>query len=311
MLTTLFIVLRIFANPISNVSQKQLTQRSAHPVFIITVVFGALAGVCAILWAALGTIVVPPGVWTTMLIAAMLAVASNVLLVYALREADLSLLGPINAYKSVVSLVLGVFLIGERPTMVGVVGVLLIVAGSYFVVGPQKNTQQGGSRTADRDKPATQPAANAFVRFFSERGIQLRFAALFLSAAEAIVLKRAIVASSPLAVFVLWSVLGLPIALTAAAAILRGEFIAQVHLLRRSPGTYVFLALTTGIMQLATVLTFRDLQVGYSLALFQLSAIVSVVLGRRYFGEAHLRERLVGSAFMAAGAAVIAVQEHK
>jgi len=289
------VAVRIFANPISNVSQKQLTQRSAHPVFIITVVFGALAAVCAVLWTTLGTIEVPPGVWTTMLIAAMLAVASNVLLVYALREADLSLLGPINAFKSVVSLVLGVFLIGERPTMAGVAGVLLIVAGSYFVI----------------DKPASQPVGNAFVRFFSERGIQLRFAALFLSATEAIVLKRAIVASSPLAVFVLWSVLGLPIALTAAVAVLRNEFLAQVHLLRRSPGTYVFLAFTTGIMQLATVLTFRELQVGYSLALFQLSAIVSVVLGRRYFGEAHLRERLVGSALMAAGAAVIAVQEHR
>jgi drug/metabolite transporter (DMT)-like permease len=294
-LTTLFIAVRIFANPISNVSQKQLTQRSAHPVFIITVVFGALAALCAVWWTTLGTIEVPPGVWTTMLIAAMLAVASNVLLVYALREADLSLLGPINAFKSVVSLVLGVLLIGERPTTAGVAGVLLIVAGSYFVI----------------DKPASQPVGNAFVRFFSERGIQLRFAALFLSATEAIVLKRAIVASSPLAVFVLWSVLGLPIALTAAVAVLRKEFIAQVHLLRSSPGTYVFLAFTTGIMQLATVLTFRELQVGYSLALFQLSAIVSVVLGRRYFGEAHLRERLVGSAFMAAGAALIAIQGHR
>lgn len=295
MLISLFIAVRIFANPISNVSQKQLTQRSAHPVFIITVVFGALAAVCAVLWTTLGTIEVPPGVWTTMLIAAMLAVASNVLLVYALREADLSLLGPINAFKSVVSLVLGAFLIGERPTTAGVAGVLLIVAGSYFII----------------DKPASQPVGNAFVRFFSERGIQLRFAALFLSATEAIVLKRAIVASSPLAVFVLWSVLGLPIALTAAVAVLRNDFVAQIHLLRRFPGTYVFLAFTTGIMQLATVLTFRELQVGYSLALFQLSAIVSVVLGRRYFGEAHLRERLVGSAFMAAGAALIATQGHR
>jgi drug/metabolite transporter (DMT)-like permease len=246
-----------------------------------------------------------------MLMAAGLAVASNVLLVYALREADLSLLGPINAYKSVVSLVLGVFLLGERPTTAGVAGVLLIVAGSYFVIGPQKNTDQYESRTGDPGARASPPVGNAFVRFFSERGIQLRFAALFLSATEAIVLKRAIVASSPLVVFVLWSVLGLPIALTAAVAVLRNEFFAQVHLLRRSPGTYAFLALTTGIMQVATILTFRELQVGYSLALFQLSAIVSVVLGRRYFGEAHLRERLVGSAFMAAGAALIATQGHR
>jgi hypothetical protein len=35
-----------------------------------------------------------------MLIAVVLAVAGNVLLVYALRSADLSVLGPINAYRS-------------------------------------------------------------------------------------------------------------------------------------------------------------------------------------------------------------------
>ena len=47
-------------------------------------------------------------------------------------------------------------------------------------------------------------ARNAFVQFFRERGIQLRFAALGLSATEAIFLKKAIVLSSPLTTFVLW-----------------------------------------------------------------------------------------------------------
>jgi hypothetical protein len=35
MLTALFVVARIVANPVSNVFQKQLTQRSANPLFII------------------------------------------------------------------------------------------------------------------------------------------------------------------------------------------------------------------------------------------------------------------------------------
>ena len=55
-------------------------------------------------------------VWTNMIVCALLAVAGNALLVYALKSTDLSVLGPINAYKSIVSLVLGIFLIGERPT---------------------------------------------------------------------------------------------------------------------------------------------------------------------------------------------------
>jgi drug/metabolite transporter (DMT)-like permease len=63
-------------------------------------------------------------------------------------------------------------------------------------------------------------------------------------------------------------------------------------------------------MQLATVFTFRALQVGYSLALFQLSAIVSVFLGRHYFAETNIRERLIGSVIMVAGAALIVIFGH-
>jgi drug/metabolite transporter (DMT)-like permease len=286
----LAIVVRILANPLANVFQKQLTQRSAHPIFIITSVHAVLAVLC-LPYAAIGGFDLATGVWTNMLIAAFLAVTGNVLIVSALSEADLSVLGPINAYKPVVGLILGIFLVGERPTLMGLTGVLLIVAGSYFVV----------------DRKVDQPLATAFARFFSERGIQLRFAALVLSATEAVFLKRAIVLSSPAVVFVLWSILGFGMAATWTLLSLRRELAGQFVALQSSFVTFLRLAMATGAMQLATVLTFRDLQVGYSLALFQLSAIVSVLLGWRYFAETNIGERLIGSVVMAAGAALIVV----
>jgi drug/metabolite transporter (DMT)-like permease len=60
-------------------------------------------------------------------------------------------------------------------------------------------------------------------------------------------------------------------------------------------------------MQLATVFTFGTLQVGYSLALFQLSALISVCLGYFYFQEQQMRRRLIGALVMTVGAAVIVV----
>lgn len=284
----LAIVVRIFANPIANVFQKQLTQRSAHPIFIITVVHGVLAVLC-LPYAVIGELHFSTGVWTNMLIAAFLAVTGNVLIVYALSKADMSVLGPINAYKSVVGLILGIFLVGERPTFMGLTGVLLIVVGSYFVI----------------DRRVNQPLGTAFARFFSERGIQLRLAALFLSATEAIFLKRAIVLSSPAVVFVMWSVLGFAMALAGGLVLLRHEIARQVATLRGALDRYAALAITTGTMQFATLFAFRDLQVGYSLALFQLSTIVSVFLGRRYFAEANIGKRLAGAVVMAAGGALI------
>ena len=131
----------------------------------------------------------------------------------------------------------------------------------------------------------SRPGHNAFVQFFRMRGIQLRFAALALSATEAIFLKKAILLSSPLTTFVLWSTLGAAVAAvaitppagTAAAAA------ADSHATGREPHLCPAGDHRTGLMQLATVLTFGTLQVGYSLALFQLSALISVFLGYRYF----------------------------
>ena len=53
------------------------------------------------------------------------------------------------------------------------------------------------------------------------------------------------------------------------------------------------------------VLTFDKLHVGYSLALFQMSTLISVFLGYQYFQERQIRKRLFGSVVMAAGAVLI------
>ena len=287
-----FIVLaRVVTNPLTNVFQKQLTQRSAHPLFVIAATHGVLTAFALPLLfvrqplAALGA-----EFWSYMLGAAMLAVVGNVLLVYALRSADLSVLGPINAYKSVLSVVIAFILIGELPTRFGFVGVMLIVAGSYFVI----------------DRVPGQARSGAFREFLRAPGVRLRFAAILCSATEAVLLKRALLISSPLTTFLLWVVVGFLLAAFSAAwilrfAALRGEVIRLQQEWRR----YGALATTTAVMQLATLLTFAKVQVGYSLALFQLSAIVTVYLGHRYFREANLRRRLFGSLIMVIGAMLI------
>jgi drug/metabolite transporter (DMT)-like permease len=289
MLTALFVLARIVANPVSNVFQKQLTQRSANPLFIIGATHALLTLAALPFLAGVRPVELGAAFWTNIGICAVLAVTGNVLLVYALQRTDLSILGPINAYKAVLSLVLAVFLLGEVPTAFGLTGVFLILAGSYFVV----------------DRAPGQPYRNAFVQFYRDRGVQLRFAALAFSATEAVFLKRAILHSSPMITFLFWSILGLPVAAAAVVILLRGAVGQEMLRLGRHWRTYLWLALTTGLMQATTLLTFGTLQVGYSLALFQLSTLISVFLGYRYFEERNIRRRLLGSAIMVAGAVLI------
>jgi drug/metabolite transporter (DMT)-like permease len=289
MLTALFVLARIVAGPASNVFQKQLAQRSAHPVFIIGATHAILTLAAIPVLAGARSRELGTPFWANMLTCAVLAVAGNVLLVCALRLADLSILGPINAYKAVLSLALGVFLLGEVPTAFGLAGVLLILVGSVVVV----------------DRAPAEARGTAIARFLRGRGVQLRFAALACSATEAVFLKRAVLHSSPGITFLFWSILGLPVAAAAAALLLREEVAREALRLRHYWRTYLCLALATGIMQWTTVLTFGALQVGYALALFQLSTLLTVFLGHRYFRERDIRRRLFGSAVMVAGAALI------
>ena len=164
---------RIVANPCSNVFQKLLTRRSAEPLFVICATHGllTLAVLPALYLCASGQ---SATFWTNMAIGSLLTVAGNALLVQAVKLTDLSVLGPINAYKAVVSLIPGAILLHEIPGVWGLGGIGLIVAGTYFLT--------------DRDQAGLSPSAPA--RLLRDRGVQCRIAALVLSAVEAVFMKR-------------------------------------------------------------------------------------------------------------------------
>ena len=288
MLTILFVVARIVASPLSNVFQKQLAQRSAEPLLTIVVTHGLLTALVLPFLAGRSLGALDVAFWVNIVAAVLLAVGGYLFLWYALRSTDLSVLGPINAYKAVLGLLLAVVLIGEVPTLPGLIGVGLIVAGSYFVI----------------DRVPGQAHGSAFRQFAREPGVQLRFAALICSATESIFLKRALLLSSPVTTFLVWTVLCFAVA-AIGAALQRRDVAAEVTRVRSEWRTYFGLAVTTGLMQLTTLVTFDKLQVGYSLALFQLSTLITVYLGHRYFAERNIRRRLIGSLIMVTGAILI------
>jgi drug/metabolite transporter (DMT)-like permease len=49
------------------------------------------------------------------------------------------------------------------------------------------------------------------------------------------------------------------------------------------------------------------MQVSYGLALFQLSALISVIFGWKYFNEKNILQKLLGSTIMIIGAAILII----
>ena len=62
------------------------------------------------------------------------------------------------------------------------------------------------------------------------------------------------------------------------------------------------LFVTVGITQMASNVALERLPVGYALALFQTSALLSVLFGYRFFREQDISRKLIGAAVMVTGA---------
>lgn len=281
----LCVLLRVITNPLSNVFQKLLTSRGAAAPLVILAVHAGLTIVMAL---AVPWLPRPaPSFWPAIIVSAILAVAGNALIVAALRTGDLSVLGPINAYKPIVGLVPAALLLGEFPSSLGLLGIGLVLIGSYGLVDRTAGVRLG------------------LASLWSDRGVRLRVAALIVSATEAVFLKRALQAATPTATFVYWSILGLPAALVMCLLPPHRDPRPSAAAFRSAKFQLAGLVVTTGLMQWSTLVVLADLQVSYSLALFQTSSILAVAFGALWFGEPHFWKRLLGSIVMVCGAVLI------
>lgn len=132
----LVIALRVISNPCSNALQKGLAGGGWPAPVLLAFTHGVLGPVAMVILLRAGDSL-SWVFWLWSLLSAALAVAANWLIIEAVRRSDLSLLGPINAYKPWVSLVPGWLLLGERPEGWQWVGMGLVFLGSLLLGGTE------------------------------------------------------------------------------------------------------------------------------------------------------------------------------
>ncbi len=265
----------------SNVFQKQLTEKFMHPVLINFIMYFGLSICCIGLIRDVDFTGFGFCVWSSAVICGFFGAIGNYYLVKALENGELSILGPINAYKSVVAMLAALVLLKEIPSFLAIVGIILVIAGSYVVFGTQK---EGFS-----------------LKLLKRKDIQYRIFALIFTAIEAVFIKNVIVATDIKTSFVFWCFFGM-------------LFSGIILLLKRQNFCFnsrfavsrlLLIIVMMGMMQYSTNFVFARMNVSYALALFQLSAILSVILGWRYFQEDQIRQKILGSLIMTVGAAMI------
>ena len=275
--TVLALFVRILSNPFANSLQKVLSaQYSAILInlysYAFLSVFCIYPAVTFYSWGNYDLIF-----WGYVCLAGILCTLGSVCLIKALQYGEMS-------YKCVVGLVLAMVLLGEIPSAIEVLGVLLIIAGSWYIF----DTVDGGFKLS----------------VFKRKDIILRFAALLCTGCEAVILKKIILMSSVTESFILWCFSGLVFSIFMLIGF-------KIKFIKLSPKSlfYTFLiALGLGLMQLSTNIVFERLDVGLSLALFQLSSIVSVIFGWKFFCEKSIKKKLLGALIMIIGSCFILIR---
>ncbi|MCR5260556.1 MAG: DMT family transporter [Candidatus Gastranaerophilales bacterium] len=278
--TTIAVILRIFSNPVANMFEKKVSSDGSS---LYTSLYSYIfMGLCCIPfafqydWASL-----PAAFWQNALIAGFLCSVGRACMIKALQLGELSVLGPINSYKSVVGLIIGIILLAEIPSIYGLLGIFLIIWGSWFIFD---TTNEGFSW-----------------KLFTRKDINLRIAALICTGIEAVILKKVILLSNVTMSFMTWAWTG---ALFTFLIVLlsRRKFVPiksfQIH-------QYLIICAGLAVMQLSTNYVFQNMKVGYALALFQLSTIVNLVFGIKFFAEKEFGKKLIGTLIMTVGSVII------
>lgn len=281
LLNIIAILFRIFSNSFSNVFQKKLTKSGEAATCINCINYILMSLISIPLLLLVNFSLITPEFWLYAIAGGITGAIGNCFMVLALKQGELSVLGPINSYKAIVGMIFSIFLLHEYPNIYGLLGIGLIIIGSYFILESPK----------------------ALLR----KDIQYRIYALIFTAIEAVFIKKVIILSSIASSFIISSFLG-AIFSYLIMRILENE---KLHIpTKKNSIMYISTTLCFAIMTFTTAYVFKYMNVGYALSLFQLSIILNVILGYKLFNEKKLIKRLLGSLIILIGSAAILIFGH-
>ena len=272
------VLIRIFSNSFSGVFQKKLS-KSFYASYINTICYFILTLFCL-----LGAKFFDFSnfeVFKFALFSGLIGAIGNIFQIKALNLGELSILAPINSYKIIFSLIFSFLILKEIPSMSAFLGIFLIIAGSYIIF---ETTREGFS-----------------YKLFLKKDIQYRILAVLFTSLEAVFIKNMIIVSNELTALFFWGF----------SSFLFSLIIMKLNshnfdgILKNALCLIIGLSLTMLIMQFSTNILFKIMNVSYALSLFQLSSILSVFLGYKFFREKNIFKKLLGSLVMIFGAIII------
>ena len=227
--------------------------------------------------------------WIALIIDGVLNVFTIILYMRAIKVSDLSITVPLVAFTPMFLLITSPLILGEFPTPLGVVGVLLIVFGSYLL---------NITKISDG-------LLGPFKALLRKKGPKLMLFVAFLFSITSNIDKIGVQNSSP----IFWA---FSINLFVMLAIIPLIFFKSDHDFSSIKTDFkvlfpigFFSALTIIFQMIAISLTL----VAYVISIKRVSVVFGVLWGRFVFKEKGIKERLAGTSVMVLGVALITLSQ--
>ncbi len=227
------------------------------------------------------------GFYEAFVLALPLEIVALVLYIKALRISPLSLTLPFLSLTPVFLILISNIVLGEKVSVKGGIGIILIAAGSYILhLNEMRNGILEPFRAITREKGA----------------ILMIFVALIYSVTSSLG-KMAIEHSSPLffgtTYFIVLTVIFTPIAL------IGGRNDAKKYIKEKKYRGLLFPGFFYSIMVASHMIAMSLTKVAYMISIKRMSIIIGVVYGYFFFKEKKIRERLSGALLMFLGFVMI------
>lgn len=283
-----FVFGRLIFSLASNVYQKKLAHHGLHPFFIVATTYCVLS-VLSLPWLSVVNLSsLSQNFWLNVSLASLLDVGGWLFLVMSLSKTDLSVFGPLNAYKVIVSMLLAMLFLHEIPSWPGLAGVFIIIIGSFFLLPAIPKLKSG-----------------KMLPLLADKGVQARFMSIILFSIGAIFLKKSVMAGGALATLLCWSVIGLPLVLLSNFLLMPSSIRHELKHSQAHLHTMAGIGIMVFAMQYLTLVLLANMLVAYALALFQLGMMLQVLIGYSVFNEQNIRRKLLASLVMMLGSILV------
>ena len=288
MLWPLFALLSGTSQATGDALTKNLLSRGANRWYLAAFTFLMAGGLSLILWLGWQRTIPPERFWLAVAATGVLNVVAIQIKYHALSKGELSLVAPMLAFSPAFNIVTAWIIVGDRVSIGGSMGVLLVVAGSYILHG-----KPGDSLGRPLRRIFADSSARAMLLVALIYGVSTSFD------------KMAVQTGGVIATMTASSLVIGTMTLIAAMVIVRPNAETTRGSIQESLRGAVPLAILFGAEAL---LQYQALTAGaapYVMSMKRLSILIAVLYGRLFFREAFPLRRGVGGVVMIVGHASI------